>query len=273
MKLHRPIYVALIFFYLASFVWANQKAEDAILKDIKVHIEEAYYTDNKKELEAQINRVTPLTKIEGAAWYAYYYLAFCHNHLAMLTLTSDTADAQEHLDAAFEYVNAALDIKETAELYVLCVSMMGKKITLGSSLLRMTRGLETLRLVDKARELDPDMPGVVFEHAMTEYHTPVEFGGGVDKAKALLKKNLKILDVYQHQDPLYIDWHLKEDNLAWLAYLEAETGNLGEAREYFQEAANLRPDHAFLNHVVEKMLNDKKDELLRSKQQRKEDHG
>ncbi|MBI9073878.1 MAG: hypothetical protein JEZ02_00610 [Desulfatibacillum sp.] len=273
MKLHRIFFIVPILLYLASFVLADQGFEEAILKDIKVRIEDAYYTDNKNELLAQIKRVTPLTENEGAKWYAHYYLAFSYNHLSMLYLTTDEPQAQEYLDKAFEHVDAALGIQEKAELYVLCISMMGKKITLGSTLLRMTRGLETLRLMGKARELDPNMPGVVFEHAMTEYHTPVEFGGGVDKAKALLRKNLKILDSYRHQDPLYIDWHLREDNLAWLAYMEAETGNMGEAAEYFQEAATLRPDHSFLNKVVEKKLNEKMNELLRSKQEGEAKHG
>ncbi|SHL11538.1 hypothetical protein SAMN02745216_04640 [Desulfatibacillum alkenivorans DSM 16219] len=273
MKLHKICYGILFFFYLASFVSANQGPSAEIFKDIKTRIEEAYYTDNKTELEAQLKRASALVNDKEFEWYAYYYMAFCHNHLSMLTLESDPDQSRKHVDAAFENVDKAKEINETAELYVLCISIMGKKITLGSSLMRMTRGLETLRYMDKARELDPDMPGVVFEHALTEYHTPVKFGGGVDKAKALLKKNLKILETYEHQDPLFIDWHLREDNLAWLAYFEAETGNIYEATEYFNEAAALRPDHSFLNSVVEKKLNEKKNELLRSQQEGEEDHG
>ncbi len=55
--------------------------------------------------------------------------------------------------------------------------------------------------------------------------------------------------------------------------MEAETGNLAQATTYLKKAASLRSDHAFLNNVVTPKVMEKKNELLRTKQEKEESHG
>ncbi len=275
MTLKRVLPLVLALMLRAVPAIADVTAGLDVLKDVKAQIEEAYYTDNKDLLLAQLPRLSPLTEQRPSKWHAHYYLAFCHNHLARFYLRiQDEKAATSHMEEAFSQVGLAAKINDSAELYVLRISAMGKKIQLGSSFLRMTRGLETLRFMDKAKKLSPDTPGVVFEDAMTTYHIPGEFGGGLDKARTLLLKNLRILETYEHDDPLYIDWHTQADTLAWLASFEIEEGNLEKAAQYMEQVRTLRPQHAFLSQVVEVLFKSKQEETLRTSQKKQEgEHG
>lgn len=243
-----PLLLALVLRAMPAM--ADMASDRTVLNEAKAIIEDAYYTDNKAELEAQIERLKPLTKSAYYSWYAHYYISFCHNHISMLTLESNEEESSINMEAALENVEIALDAKESAELYVLLISIMGKKIELGPSILRLPRGLQTLEYMDKAKELAPNMPGVVFEDAHVTMHTPEKLGGGKAPAKRLLLKVVELLKDYESPDPFLLNWHQEADVFAWLAFVEMELGNMDEAKKYLDMAVQERPDHAFVNKIL-----------------------
>lgn len=65
---------------------------------------------------------------------------------------------------------------------------------------------EANALLDKAKSINPDNPRIYLEEAEAIHGMPVEFGGGIEKAKPLLLNASEKFSKFVPADPLSPDW-------------------------------------------------------------------
>lgn len=104
----------------------------------------------------------------------------------------------------------------------------------------MRYGKRSAAEMDKAIELDPANQQAYISRAVSYYYTPAAFGGGKDKAFALLNK---AVELRPKADTPHI----------WLATFFLEGQQLEEATREISRAREINPNRAFTNSVFEQI--------------------
>ena len=72
-----------------------------------------------------------------------------------------------------------------------------------------TYGSKAAQDLAAAKKLDANNPRVYFLEGQSLFGTPVQFGGGKDKAKPLFEKSVALFDTYKPVNNLYPNWGKK----------------------------------------------------------------
>lgn len=94
--------------------------------------------------------------------------------------------------------------------------------------------------LDKAIELDPRNANAYVARGVNYFYTPPAFGGGHDKAIAMLNKAIEV-------DSTSDTAHL------WLAFIYLETENFDASFQEITESRRINSDRSFTNHLYEKI--------------------
>jgi len=185
----------------------------------------------------------------------HYYLGYSYQQLNIFfrynpaSTKADKEMAEKFVDAGIQHLEKAVQLdKKFAEAYALLGSMYGEKIG-ANPLLGMTLGPKSGMYMDKARELSPENPRVVYLDAIGKNFTPPMFGGGKDKAVSGLYHATELFSKWQSPDPLAPDWGHAEC-YAWLGNLLAEQKKMAEARTAFEKSLALRPDYGWVKYEM-----------------------
>jgi len=99
--------------------------------------------------------------------------------------------------------------------------------------------------LDRAIELDPRNADAYIARGVNYFYTPPVFGGGHDKAIAMLKK---AIEVNSTADSAYL----------WLAQIHLENGNIDSSFQEITEARRINSERSFTNHLYEQITAKKK---------------
>ena len=112
----------------------------------------------------------------------------------------------------------------------------------------MTLGRRASRASARALELAPANPRVLLQDGVGKLHTPGMFGGGADRAEAML---LRALAAFRTEPPdrPWPRWG-RIDTYAWLGQISAERGDLAVARRYYQQALEVEPGFAWVRYAL-----------------------
>lgn len=150
----------------------------------------------------------------------------------------------EEAVALLERSAAARPLPET---YALLASANGSMI--GDSMMRGIRfGMRASRAEDRAEELGPNNPRVLLLRAVSAWYTPSAFGGGEEKARALLQRALKNFVTDSAPRPLPQWGHAEA--YAWLGQMELKSGNRAAARAAYDKALALAPGYTWVQYVL-----------------------
>jgi tetratricopeptide (TPR) repeat protein len=102
-------------------------------------------------------------------------------------------------------------------------------------------GPSSSKQLDRAIELDPRNVNAYVARGTNYFVTPSAFGGGHDKAIAMLKKAVAV-------DPTSDSPHL------WLAYIYLEDGDIDPSFLEITEARRINPERSFTDHLYEQIM-------------------
>ena len=159
---------------------------------------------------AQLDKATTVTDYENLAvrfkqmanaqksnWLPFYYAALCNAKIGFL-LQKDGDRIEPYSIEGEQYAKQAEALlkdkgtnKDKAELYTVYSMVYRSKVFINPMTYGREFGTLSQQYLDKAAQLDPENPRVLYMQAWVKYYTPKMWGGDKDKAKALAQSALK----------------------------------------------------------------------------------
>jgi hypothetical protein len=137
------------------------------------------------------------------------------------------------------------------ETHALIASATGSMI--GTSMVRGIRfGMRASAAEDRAEALGATNPRVLLLRAVSAWFKPSAFGGGEDKARALLQQALAAFEQDAPTRPLPAWGHAEA--YAWHGQMELKAGRREQARAAYDRALSLAPDYAWVRYVLKPAL-------------------
>jgi len=165
------------------------------------------------------------------------------------------------LDDAVELLTRDLEVDDgNAESHALLASVYGMQID--SAWKGMTLGRRASRASARARELAPGNPRVLLQDGVGKLHTPGMFGGGADRAEAMLLRAVAAFRTEPRDRP-WPRWGLM-DTYACLGQINVERDDLAVARRYYEQALDLEPGFAWVRYALLPALEELEGQRLES---------
>ena len=214
-------------------------------------IERAYVQGNAPEMTAVRTTLKELLDAELAAdqrSLARYAVAYLNWRLFVLADGAPDDERDALLDEAVELLDGDLaDNEGNAESHALLASVYGLQI--GRSPLRGAfLGMRAARASARAMDLEPENPRVLLLDGIGKLNTPRMFGGGADKAEALLHRAVAAFGTEPPDRP-WPRWG-RIDAYAWLGQVAARRGDPDAARRYYRQALEIEPGFGWVRAVL-----------------------
>jgi tetratricopeptide (TPR) repeat protein len=140
---------------------------------------------------------------------------------------------------------------KSAEARVLLAAVYGSMIRFGGNAVELGPGSQDL--LSDALKLEPNNPRVHLQIGMNAYHTPVEYGGGLDKAEASLRQAIALFEHEPAARP-WPNWG-RFDAHVWLGQALAARGDKAGARAEYMAALQVWPLSGYVKYKLLPMLN------------------
>jgi tetratricopeptide (TPR) repeat protein len=158
--------------------------------------------------------------------------------------------ARAYLDRARETLESVVQQQTIPESYALLGSTYG--LLIGTAKIQMIAGMQlgpkSDEWMERAVAAGPANPRVLVLKGIAAFNAPAAFGGGLDRAEALLKKALDLYGADAPQPPLPA-WG-RADAHIWLGQVYAKTSRVDAARAEYQAALALAPRNDWIRRVL-----------------------
>ena len=178
----------------------NDKFKNAMLSNLEL----SKTAQNVEDYQQLANSFERIATAEQKEWTAWYYAAFYNLVINFQDSINDRK--MKYITIAQQQIDKGLKLKpEETELMVLKVMSYYAEMAV-DPMKGMTLLGEANALLDKAKSINPDNPRIYLEEAEAIHGMPVEFGGGIEKAKPLLLLASEKFSKFVPADPLSPDW-------------------------------------------------------------------
>ena len=176
--------------------------------------------------------------------FALYYLALCKYRLATI-FAATPGEQAECINRTIEHLKEAIELEDNfSDAHALLASAYGQKLGLRPHL-GMALGPDTKRVLEKSKRLDGNNPRVVLTDGISDYYTPVMFGGDKQRAISKMEQALELFAKEEIRDPLQPSWGYDEA-CAQLGIMRQEAGDIEGAREAFVKALEVNPNNGWV---------------------------
>lgn len=177
-----------------------------------------------------------------------HYRGYATYRLGQQASTQKQEDlADTRYQEALKWLDKAVATHPIAESHALRAATMGQLI--GNSAIRgMRYGMAANNADDDARELGRDNPRVLLLQAVGTWFKPSMYGGGEDKARAIMARALKAFERDTPAAPLP-SWG-RAEALAWHGQWELKAGRVASARAAYEQALTLEPEYGWVKYVL-----------------------
>ncbi len=164
------------------------------------------------DLQAVASSFERIGDAEKTQWLPYYYAALAQTWIGWRPEVKDKDANAEKIKAVLSKAQA---IDNNAELYAVENMMNTQQMLMDPQTRWQTNGQAAGAALQKGLKLDPNNPRLFYLQGESLFGTPVQFGGGKDKAKPVFEKAVSLFKSAQPK-PLYPTWGQKqaEDKLA-----------------------------------------------------------
>jgi hypothetical protein len=178
----------------------NKKYEEAMLKNI-VLLDSAKKATDFNKLAANFSRIGMAEKNQ---WLPYYYAGYAKIMEGFSTKVK--AEMEKNIKDADSFIvkATALD-KENSEISTLIGMLFSLKMQADQSTF-MTNGPAASAAYGRAIKSDSTNPRPYTMLAQNLFYTPAQFGGGKDKAKAMLAKAERLFGTFKPAGKLHPNW-------------------------------------------------------------------
>jgi tetratricopeptide (TPR) repeat protein len=219
--------------------------------DIVARLEHGAATSSPAELRSAIadaQKLADVTGLDRERELALNGAAYGAWRLSTLR-DVERAEADALLKRAENDLHALLKINPTSgEAFALLASVLGQRIRLSGGRSKMELGPEADANRAEAMKLDPDNPRVALQSGVSIFFTPVEYGGGADKAEAGLRRAIALFEREPAGRP-WPNWG-RFDAHAWLGQVLAARGDKAGARAEYNLALTAWPQSGWVRYVL-----------------------
>jgi len=197
---------------LCSTVLAASAQSDKYAVTMEKNIALMDSAKSVSDLQAVAGNFERIGDAEKTQWLPYYYAALAQTWIGW---RPDVKDKDANAEKIKAVLTKAQAIETNSELYAVENMMNTQQMLMDPQTRWQTYGQQASGALQKGLKLDPNNPRLYYLQGMSLFGTPVQFGGGKDKAKPLFEKAIALYKSAQPK-PLYPTWGLKqsEDQLA-----------------------------------------------------------
>jgi tetratricopeptide (TPR) repeat protein len=192
--------------FLCSTVLAGSAQSDKYVATMQKNIalfDSAKTVGDLQSISATFERVGDAEKTQ---WLPYYYAALAQTWIGW---RPDVKDKDANAERIKALLTKAQAIENNSELYAVENMMATQQMMIDPQTRWQTYGQQASGALQKGLKLDPNNPRLYYLQGMSLFNTPVQFGGGKDKAKPLFEKAIALYKSGQPK-PLYPTWGEKE---------------------------------------------------------------
>jgi len=188
---------------------AQSEKYTAVMQKNIAALDAAKTVADLQDVAASFERVGDAEKTQ---WLPYYYAALAQTWIGW---RPDVKDKDANAEKIKVYLAKAEAIEKNAELYAVENMMATQQMMVDPQTRWQTNGAEASTALQNGLKLDPNNPRLYYLQGESLFGTPVQFGGGKDKAKPVFEKAIALFKAAQPK-PLYPNWGQKqaEDKLA-----------------------------------------------------------
>ncbi len=166
--------------------------------------------DGWKDLANTFERIGDVEKTQ---WLPYYYASYCNIMAGYNSMPKDgsfgdnSAITDPFADKAETLLNKATEMsKDNAEIYIVWKMIYGLRM-MGSPMTRyMTEGPKATEALNKAKELNANIPRIYILEGQDKFFTPEQFGGSKIEAKALFEKAQSMFETFKPESTIAPNW-------------------------------------------------------------------
>jgi hypothetical protein len=189
--------------FLVMLVTLAASAQDdkytQVMKKNIAQLDSAKTIDELTSLAATFNRIGDAEKTK---WLPYYYAALAQTWIGWNPATTDKDANSTKINA---FLARAEAIEKNSETYAVANMSATQQMLVDPQNRWSTNGKDANEALQKGLAADPNNPRLYYLQGMSLFGTPVQFGGGKDKAKPLFEKSVTLYKSAQPK-PLYPTW-------------------------------------------------------------------
>lgn len=203
-------------------------------------LERARDRQDRPAIEKLLPALNAAAQKQSTSAQAQYRVAEAQLYLAEVTLElRDKAAAARAAEAGIPYARRAVELDPTKAEYHRILGALCGQVIPANVLAGIQYGKCAIESVNKAMELDPKSAAVWMSRGVGNYYLPAQFGGGVAKAVADLRRATEL-------NPKLPDAWL------WLGIALRKANRNVEARQAFARSLELNPNRAWAREQLEK---------------------
>lgn len=201
----KKLIVSLTMLLLVSATFAQSaKFEQAMQQNI------ALFNSAKTgaDLQAASAAFERVANAEKTQWLPYYYAALAHIWRGFAA----PKDQQDQIATQADELLAKAEAIEpkAAEIFIAKNMAATIHMLIDPQSRWQTYGPLASQALAVAKKLDENNPRIYFLEGQSAFGTPVQFGGGKDKAKPLFERSVALFDTYKPANSLYPTWGKKQ---------------------------------------------------------------
>jgi tetratricopeptide (TPR) repeat protein len=237
---------------------AHTAARDGLV-EAKAAIMAADYRADLTALRTQRDRLVAMQVAPDVAYLASYWRGYANWRIALngVSRKMAPADVETYLQSAAADFDESVKLKpDFADAYAAGASVNGwltqfhrddpTALKLGFQ--------KSASMLQRALELDPHNPRVLWVQAGDLLFKPPQFGGDKARAIDIYKEAIAAADAQHVTDPSLPDWG-KAEALMALAFAQKESDPVA-ARRYADDALRLAPEWWYVREVLGRQITD-----------------
>lgn len=185
-----------IFLISLALVYILPAQNNSDLNSLIINTRQTLYEANDRFVESgmitarsMFERI--LAKDENA-WIAHYYIALADDYLSNFYYNNKDKMAASIDDGLMHLEKCIESNTKCADAHALLSSLYGKKMGLDASSVSEL-SMKSSTAINRAEELDSSNPRIYLINGRSLYYTPVNYGGGTEKAKLNSKRHFHII--------------------------------------------------------------------------------
>lgn len=186
---------------ISAFSQENKKYTESMKRNIAM-LDTA---TTMNTLQLATNSFERIANAEKDEWLPFYYCAYGIGRMSYLL--TDKTQVDPMLDRAQALIEKADSLqKDNSEIYTVKSFILSARIMVDPMSRGAQFGPQSGVLLDKAIQLNPENPRPYMMKGNAALYTPVAFGGGKDKAAALLETAIEKYKAFKPSGELMPAW-------------------------------------------------------------------
>ena len=163
-------------------------------------------------LQEVANKFERIASSETAEWLPNYYAALTYTLISMRQ--QDGADKDKYLDKADSFIEklSKQTVSSPDEVEVLKAQIAMMRISVDGPARWTQYGSAFEGAIGKAKGINPENPRAYALKAMMVYNTPVQFGGGAEKACPEIQTAIQKFSNFKPISPIMPTWGIDQVN-------------------------------------------------------------